>query len=201
MEREIKLLGITFLTAFLLSSCGDTKKQKKEGVAEEIDEVLEIQEPMAPEIGENMESVVDVVMSNPEYATLTKWLKSAELVNTMQSMSPVTLFAPTNDGFTKMPEEKVADLMQPQGRDRLISVLKYHTVEGTYDAEKLQTKIDENDGVFFLESLQGNTLKVTNTNGNLILTGELGDSAKIQQPNLRSSKGIIHGIDNVLLPN
>lgn len=201
MKNEIKKLGFILLIALFAVSCGKTKKGKDETVAEKLEEALDMKSPQAPEMSAEMKTVVDVALADVKFSTLGKGLKSAELVAPLNEMDSITLFAPTNDGFGKLPEEKVTDLMQPQGKSELIGILKYHAVNGVYDADRLKTELAENNGELQLETLQGTTVKIKEANGKLMLIGDIGDTANIVNPNLRAVKGVVHGIDMVLLPN
>lgn len=201
MKKILKAAGLTFLGLLLLAACGESKKEKEDSLATEIDQALEMESPQTPESREAMKTVVDVALFDIEFSTLAKSLKNAELIDALQEMENITLFAPTNNGFEKLPEEKVADLLKPQGKSELIGILKYHVVKGNYDAYALREEMSKNDGFLTLETLQGTSVKIMDMEGELLLIDEMGDSAKIVKPNIRVDQGTVHGIDKVLLPN
>lgn len=198
MKNAIRV-SLLILVGMLGISCGETKKKSDDGVAEEVDEALSVEG--YEEVTENKErSALDLVMGDTEFSTLTKGLKSVNLVDSLQSKKPITLFAPTNDAFAKLPEEKVNDFMAPQGKNDLISILKYHIVDGKRNLTTLKSEVSENNGTLKLKTLQGNTLRITEENGQLLLTDHLGAKARIIRPNLEASQDIVQGIDMVLRP-
>lgn len=199
MKMNTKLsIGTLVLTGILWMSCGENKKTTDESVAQEIGEALSVE---AYEVDENNEqSVLNIVMGEIEFATLSQGIKSADLVESLKNTDSITLFAPTNDAFSKLPEGKVSDLMQPLGKDALITLLQYHLVHGMYDVSKLRSMVAKNNGTLELNTLQGNKIKFTKENGNLILTDHLGETAQISRPNLTVSRNVVHGIDMVLTP-
>lgn len=200
MKKNIKNISLLVFASMLWISCGDSKKKSDEEVGEKIEDALTVE--AYEDVTENKEqSALDLIMTEVRFATLTKGLKSADLIDSLQTEKSITFFAPTNEAFSKLPEGKVSDLMKPIGKNDLISILNYHVVNGQYDLASLKTMITENNGTFELNTLQGNTIEVTQENDSIILTDELGEKAKIIQPDLQASDDFVHVIDMVLTPN
>lgn len=189
----------TLLLTGLLMSCGETKKENSSDSGESVGEAMEIESPEAPEPTAEMKTVVDIALDDPRFSTLGKGLKSAELIDALEGMDSLTLFAPTNDAFKKLPEEMVRDLMAPQGRDKLTNVLKYHAVKGIYDSEDLKSSLSTNRGLLMLETLEGSSLSISMTEDGPVLMDDNGVAAKIIETDLQSERGIVHVIDAVML--
>lgn len=99
----------------------------------------------------------------------------------------LTIFAPTNTAFQKN-SSIYAKLLEPQNKEKLIRVLKYHLISGEITAEKV------NSGE--VETLEGSKVKIKATSEGVII----GDRAKGIQPSIEASNGVIVRIDNLLLP-
>ncbi|MDT7827601.1 fasciclin domain-containing protein [Pricia sp. S334] len=193
-----KLFGILVLVGIFVTSCGEKKKDVD--AAEKLDEALSV-EAYENSKEDSIQSAVDAIIDREDFATLTKGLKSAELIETLDGKDSISLFAPTNDAFSKLPEGKVADLMQPAGKNTLISILKYHVVKGNHSLDDLKSQLNENNGALELETLEGEVLKVSMENDELLLTDPNGNTAKIVKSDIAASKDAIFGIDNVLKPD
>ena len=74
--------------------------------------------------------VVDIAISSPDHTTLVAAVKAADLVATLKSEGPFTVFAPTNEAFDKLPEGTVATLLKPENKAQLAKILTYHVVSG-----------------------------------------------------------------------
>ena len=78
--------------------------------------------------------VVDIAISSPDHTTLVAAVKAADLVNTLKSAGPFTVFAPTNAAFDKLPAGTVTTLLKPENKAQLAKILTYHVVAGNLDA-------------------------------------------------------------------
>jgi uncharacterized surface protein with fasciclin (FAS1) repeats len=128
-------------------------------------------------------------------------VKAAGLVNTLKSAGPFTVFAPTNEAFAKLPAGTVANLLKPENKDTLTKVLTYHVVPGRLSALDLKKQIKSGNGQAALKTVSGGTLIVTLQGKNIVLKDEKGDISTITIPNVFQSKGVIHVVDTVVLPN
>ena len=180
------VVGLTSLQA-----C-KSKTENKETVKEEI---VEMKEEVKTPI-----TIVDVASSKENFSTLTTAIKAADLVETLNSDGPFTVFAPTNDAFAKLPEGTVENLLEPESNAKLSSILTYHVISGKFDAKALTTAINNNNGKFEVNTLQGGKLVASLTNGNVILTDEKGNTSTVVMTDIDASNGIIHAIDKVVMP-
>jgi uncharacterized surface protein with fasciclin (FAS1) repeats len=126
-------------------------------------------------------SIVEIAVGNPNFSSLVGALSSAGLVEALSGEGPFTVFAPTNDAFSKLSAV-------PSG-DALKEVLLYHVAAGKLDAKTLL----KNGSV---KTLQGQVVSVKLVGDKVILN----DSVMVTTANIKASNGIIHVIDTVLIP-
>ena len=129
--------------------------------------------------------IVDTAVAAGSFETLVAAVTAAELVETLKGEGPFTVFAPTDDAFSLLPEGTVPTLLEniPQ----LTGVLTYHVVAGKVMSGDLT------DGMT-VETLQGDTITIGTTDGVTVNT------VNVIQADIEASNGVIHVIDGVLLP-
>ena len=135
------------------------------------------------------QDIVDTAVSAGSFSTLAAALTAAGLVDTLKGDGPFTVFAPTDEAFARLPEGTVEELLKPENRDKLIAVLTYHVVSGKVMSGDVVT-IDS------AKTVQGNNIAVSvGGDGSVMLNG-----AKVTAVDIAASNGVIHVIDNVLIP-
>jgi uncharacterized surface protein with fasciclin (FAS1) repeats len=132
--------------------------------------------------------IVDTAVAAGSFKTLAAALQAAGLVETLKGKGPFTVFAPTDEAFAKLPTGTVEDLLKPENKAKLTAILTYHVVPGAVMAAQV-TSLTE------ARTVNGQALKVTVTDG-----GVLVDNAKVVKTDIRTSNGVIHVIDTVVLP-
>ena len=137
--------------------------------------------------------MVSVVQGEPEFATLSRLIGAAGLVEELSKPGPFTILAPTNAAFEKLPEGTVENLLKPENKQQLVAVLRNHVVAGNYTSADV-TKLGAGENAE-VKSAGGGTLKVAVANGAATVNG-----AKVTKPDIKGSNGVIHQIDAVLLP-
>ena len=135
------------------------------------------------------QDIVDIAASNPDFSTLVAAVKAAGLVDALKGDGPLTVFAPTNDAFAKLPAGTIDELLKPANKDKLIAILTYHVVPGEVRAKDV-IKVSS------ATSLQGQKIKVNTVNGKVNV-----DNAKVVATDIMASNGVIHVIDSVILPS
>ena len=145
-------------------------------------------------------NIVETAVSNDNFSTLVAAVQAGELVDALSSEGPFTVFAPTNDGFDKLPEGTLGTLLKPENKSTLQSILKYHVVAGQFMAGDVVKAINDNGGQFTVETLQGNELTLKLWEGNVYVKDTQGNKAKVVIADVETSNGVIHAIDNVVLP-
>ena len=145
-------------------------------------------------------NIVETAVSNDNFSTLVTAVQAGELVDTLSSEGPFTVFAPTNDAFNNLPEGTLETLLMPENRQTLQSILTYHVVNGSYMASDVVNAINQNDGQFTVTTLQGNDLTLKIWEGDVYVKDANGNKAKVIITDVETSNGVIHAINNVVLP-
>lgn len=147
-------------------------------------------------------NIVQNAMNSADHTTLVAAVKAANLVDTLQSPGPFTVFAPTNDAFDKLPAGTVDSLLKPENQSMLKKVLTYHVVAGKWSAKDLMKKIKAGGGTAELTTVEGGKLWAMSSDGKHIqLKDENGGMAMVTIGDVNQSNGVIHVIDTVLMPN
>lgn len=145
-------------------------------------------------------NIVENAVNSKDHTTLVAAVKAAGLVETLESDGPFTVFAPTNEAFSKLPGGTVETLLKPENKTKLSGVLTYHVIAGRIDSNTLMAWIKKNGGSYTAKTVQGGELKFWMKGKNLWVTDESGNNAKITIKDVFQKNGVIHVIDTVLLP-
>jgi uncharacterized surface protein with fasciclin (FAS1) repeats len=183
LSRLRALLSLTCLAALLtfgLAACA-SETTETETETETMEDSGEMEQAADT-------TVVDIAMSDERFSTLVTAVDTAGLVETLSGEGPFTVFAPTNEAFGALPEGTVSDLLQPENRDRLTTILQYHVVSGATMSSDLEDGME-------VETLAGETLTVSIEEGT-VMVGE----ATVLTPDVEASNGVVHVIDTVLMP-
>ena len=133
------------------------------------------------------ENIVNVASNAGNFNTLLKAAVEADLANTLSEDGPFTVFAPTDSAFEKLPDEVIISLLKKENKDKLVNILKFHVISGSYPSDKLP--------LLPLKTLNGQDVNFKVDNGDIFING-----AKVLKANIKASNGIIHVIDGVLTP-
>jgi uncharacterized surface protein with fasciclin (FAS1) repeats len=133
-------------------------------------------------------NVVQVAAGSKDHTTLVAAVKAASLVDVLSNAGPFTVFAPTNAAFDKLPKGTVEGLLEPDKKEILSDILEYHVYVGVLSAESLT------DGQS-LGQVNGKNIKIVMKDGIPLINGKARIIASV-----RASNGVIHVIDEVLLP-
>ena len=133
-------------------------------------------------------NLVETAVSVDDLSTLVTAVQAGDLVETLSSPGPFTVFAPTNAAFAALPDGTVSTLLEPANKSQLQGVLTYHVVPGKLMASDLR------DGQI-LTTVNGAQLEVRIENGTVMVGG-----ATVAMADVQASNGVAHVIDAVLLP-
>lgn len=137
---------------------------------------------------EKSPNIVETAIAAGSFDTLVAAVKAAGLVETLSGEGPFTVFAPTDDAFAKLPEGTIANLLKPENKETLQSILTYHVVAGKVPASKV-VKLEK------ATTVQGADVSISVDEGTVSL-----NNAKVVKTDIMTSNGIIHVIDTVLMP-
>ncbi len=152
------------------------------GVIHVIDSVI-----MPPEKSE-AKDIVDTAVGAEGFSTLVAAVKAADLVETLKSEGPFTVFAPNDAAFGKIPSEAIQDLLKPENKEKLASILTYHVVSGKVmaaDVVKLTSA----------KTVNGQEVSIKIVDGAVMV-----DGAKVIATDIECENGVIHVIDSVIMP-
>jgi uncharacterized surface protein with fasciclin (FAS1) repeats len=133
--------------------------------------------------------IVDTAASADQFSTLVAAVKAAGLVETLKGDGPFTVFAPTNEAFAALPAGTVENLLKPENKAQLVAVLTYHVIPGKVMSSDIAGKTAR------VETVQGSELSIDATSGVMV------DHATVTTADIITSNGVIHVIDQVVLPN
>lgn len=145
-------------------------------------------------------TIVDLAVGSTDHTTLVAAVKAADLVATLQSAGPFTVFAPTNTAFGKLPAGTVETLVKPENKSMLTKILTYHVVAGNFNAGAVVKAIKDGGGKATLKTVSGGSIVAALENGKVVLTDENGRIATVVAADLNASNGVIHVVDAVVLP-
>src|SRR5215212_5927518 len=123
--------------------------------------------------------IVDNAVNSADHTTLVAAVKAAGLVPTLKSKGPLTVFAPTNAAFDKLPAGTVEMLVKPENKAMLTKILTYHVVAGKYDAKKLMRLIQQGGGSASLKTVSGGTLRAMMSGNSVVLQDEKGNTSNV----------------------
>jgi uncharacterized surface protein with fasciclin (FAS1) repeats len=146
-------------------------------------------------------NIIENAVNSADHTTLVAAVKAAGLVETLEGPGPFTVFAPTNEAFSKLPAGTVDTLLKPENKDTLTKVLTYHVVAGRLSAADLKKQIKAGNGTAQLTTVEGGKLWASLQGDSIMLKDEKGGTALVTIPNVFQSNGVIHVIDAVVLPH
>merc|ERR1712137_914440 len=162
------------------------------GVAHIIDGVL------LPPAGLSIEAdvnIVELAQSVPDLSTLVAAVVAGDLVETLSSPGPFTVFAPTNEAFGALPEGTLDSLLKPENKDQLVDILTYHV---------LPAAVKSTDLTVFqsVQTVEGKNLEVARKGGKVYVGANLKSKVytTVTAADNMASNGVVHIIDGVLLP-
>lgn len=180
-----KLLSASLFAVVVLSGC-----KKKEAAAPPAPAPVTAPAappaPSTPPLDPN--NIVSIAVGSKDHTTLVAALKAADYVTSIANPGPLTVFAPTNDAFAKLPPGTVEELVKPEKQADLKEILKYHATTSVYEAKDLK------DGMS-LGMANGAKVTIKVTADGKITVNDANVLASI-----RASNGVVHVIDGVLLP-
>ena len=145
-------------------------------------------------------NIVENAVNSADHTTLVAAVTAADLVETLQSPGPFTVFAPTNDAFGKLPAGTVDTLLMEENKDQLVKVLTAHVVAGKLSAGDLVSRARANGGRYNMQTVSGDALTAEVRGSHVYIYDEAGGAALVTIADVNQSNGVIHVVDDVLLP-
>jgi uncharacterized surface protein with fasciclin (FAS1) repeats len=181
MKRRFAVVAAVSALSLFAVACGDDEEEPAAAAPAATEQTTT---PPAEEAGDD---IVTLAQGNQDLSTLVDAVTAAELVETLQGEGPFTVFAPTNAAFEKVDQATLQDLLEPENREQLESILTYHVVPGEMKAADLKSGT--------VETVNGEQLEVE-VDGDTVRVG----GATVAQADVDASNGVVHVIDTVLMP-
>lgn len=186
-RSKFAVLGMVALS-FALSGNAAAQKMKEKTV-------MVGGAPMYPS-----KNIIENAVNSKDHKTLVAAVKAADLVETLQSPGPFTVFAPTDAAFAKLPAGTVENLVKPENKAMLTKILTYHVLPGKYSSKQIWAAVKAGDGKAMMKTVAGEELTFWTKGNDLYITDAKGNKAKVTIADVNQSNGVIHVIDTVLLP-
>jgi len=181
--NRLRNLGLMLVAALLVNTTFAQEKTVTVGGA-----------PMYPS-----KNIVENAVNSKDHTTLVAAVKAADLVQTLQSEGPFTVFAPTNEAFNMLPGGTVQTLLKPENKATLTGILTYHVVAGRLGSKELAERIKAGNGTAELTTVEGGKLWVMMKGKHIVLKDEKGGMAMVTIGDVNQSNGVIHVIDHVVM--
>lgn len=182
--KKILLAGMAIM---LLASC-NSKTESSQATQQGTDNQTQSVGQSGVKDDISNPNIVQTAAGSDQHTTLVAAVKAAGLVDALSNAGPFTVFAPTNEAFDKLPKGTVEDLLKPENKDALTDILSYHTYVGSLGEMLLR------DGREY-EQVSAQKIKISREGEKIMVNGVANIIATIP-----TSNGIIHVIDNVLIP-
>ncbi len=137
---------------------------------------------------EQPQDIVDTAVAAGDFSTLAAALQAGELIETLKSEGPFTVFAPTDAAFAKLPEGTVENLLKPENKEQLVAILTFHVVPGKVDSTAVSS-------LKTATTVNGAEIAIDVSSGGVKI-----NDATVTTADIACSNGIIHVIDQVLIP-
>lgn len=194
--------------ALLFASCDDSKKKEAEAQAAAQAELVKAEEEAALQAEEAAKiqaeyeatTIAAIAMGNENFSTLVSALVAADLATTLKSEGPYTVFAPTNEAFSKLPKGALDNLLKPENKEKLAALLTYHVVSGEFKAADVMKAIQDNKNSYEVVTLQGEKLTLSLKDDKVMIKDAKGGVSTVVMADVDASNGVIHAIDKVVMP-
>jgi len=144
-------------------------------------------------------SIQENISRSPNFSMLASIIQE-DTTNTFNG-NPITVLAPDNKAFSRLPAGTIDTLLLPTHKSDLLNLIKYHAIAGKITSGDIERQIKAGNGQATFTTLSGRTLTAKiNENRNIVLTDENGGQSVISRLDVQQSNGILYVITQVLLP-
>lgn len=180
----------TFVLFATICSCGQPadKTDGKEIETEQTTSQSSEMEQVSISDDESQKNIMRIAAESEDHSTLETAIKAAEMGHVLENPGPLTVFAPTNAAFDKLPEGTVESLLKPENKAKLKNIIEYHAAPGSYGPDNIS-------GVQGIGQANMEKVEVTNKDGETYVNGNKVIAS------VKASNGWVHVIDGVLLPS
>jgi len=176
----MKFRTILLVMVFILVSCSNNNKSDSNTETYSKGQSLVYDEV-------SQKNILQVAIGSSDHTTLVAAVQAAGLEDVLANAGPLTVFAPNNAAFDKLPEGVVSDLLKPENKNKLANIITYHAAPGTYKGNMIKSVMGIGQAT------------VDKVNVEIIDDETFVNGAKILET-VQASNGVVHVIDSVLLP-
>lgn len=177
--RRTALVAVAAAATLTLVACGSSTDEATSEATATVSEEMAVDPAEAG-------TIVDIAATTEGFSTLVAAVTAADLVDTLNSEGPFTVFAPTDEAFAALPDGLLEALLLPENKDVLVKILTYHVVPGQVMAA------DVTDGD--VATVEGQTVTFSTADGVTV------NGANVIGADVVASNGVIHVIDAVIVP-
>ncbi len=146
-------------------------------------------------------TIIDAAVATDDLSTLVAAVTAADLVETLSGEGPFTVFAPTNAAFAALPAGTVDTLLMPENKATLTSILTSHVIAGKLKAKDVIAAAEANGGKAEVTTLSGAKLMAKVKDGGVYIKDESGNWGQVTTADVGTSNGVVHIVNQVLLPS
>lgn len=184
-----KLLALAGAAAVALTACQNDGAADSNGAAE------------ANSSAEASKGTLADALAAGNNARFREAVRAAGLEATLKGPGPYTVLVPSDAAFAKLPGGGLNELMKPEAKGDLTTVLTYHVLPGTILVADINRAIENGGGKAVLATMEGKTVTATREGQNIVFTDQAGNKATITGAEKPTGNGVLHEVDAVLLPD
>jgi transforming growth factor-beta-induced protein len=145
-------------------------------------------------------NIMQFLNQNSDFSTMATAVKAAGLASLLTSGDTYTVFAPVNEGFAKLPEGALDEMLKDENKEALAGVLKYHIIRGGLSSKSLRAAIKGKNGPVVLTMLNGEKIEISLEGEAFVITDANGNRASVTAADMSAYNGVIHILDGVMMP-
>lgn len=189
--QRVSFFRVSIVSALLLACTCAYAQNTGNGQKKQVFQGTEM--PRERSIGENLKTAV-------EYSRLLALVRAAGYVVTLTDRGPYTILAPDNGAFLRLPTDTLEKLFAPDNVTGIVSVMGYHVIDGVLDNDTLVKMVKEQGGKAAVKTQAGRKVYFTYDGKDLWVEDNKGTKARLLRPDVYQRNGVLHGIDEVLMP-
>lgn len=145
------------------------------------------------------DKLLEIAGANADLSTLTMAIGVSGVGEELDGQGPFTGFAPTNEAFDKLGQDRLSELLKPEAKDELGTILKYHIVAGSLTDAAIKKAIDDGGGIATFLTEQGGQIKAMRNGEAIILEDSQGNKSNVTSES-DAKNGVLYTVDTVLVP-
>ena len=146
------------------------------------------------------DTLMEIAGADADLSTLTLAVGVPGVAEELNGQGPFTGFAPTNDAFEKLGQDRLAELLKPEQKSELAQILKLHIIPGSLVTADIEKAIEDGGGTAILVTEQGGQIKATRDGDGIILEDGKGNTSRVSKE-AKAKNGVLYTVDTVLMPD